>query len=671
MEKGALRNIPFALALVICFLITASSFATTGSGVNRVVDILFEADGARETITIVTERDVDMTSVPEHATDRVVLEATELDPGIFGKEILIEGALVSRLVPTVGAGTTRFELVLSKPAGHRVEVTGHTVIVTVDPSLAATAPVVEMPGLEIDLAADLPELNAADAIAGLVVSVPVVADQVSGISPALEPEPEPLSADQIVVEAAAPVIVAQAEMEEPAAAAAGPMGTREPDAGAATRDVVVDQMDAARVYDMRSPAGKYKGKPISLDFKEMDIRDVFITIAQVSGFNIVLDPDVSGTITIRLDKVPWDQALDVILKNQGLDKEIDGNVMRIANMTKLRDERVLLRQMEEAKERIRPRETRIVYLSYAKTKDIAGLAGKMLSGRGDIITDPRTNSLIVVDVPESIDKVIRLVKILDVRTKQVYIDAQLVTTSKDFSRSLGIQWGGNFVADAAHGNTTGYRFPNNYTVGADGGEEDGYAVNFPGGDQILNLQFGNIMDTLKLRMALSTAESEGITKIISNPRVTTADNTTANIESGVQLPYSTVSAEGTQTNFVSATLRLAVTPHVTHEGYISMDVETNKNAPDYSNSSASGTPILTNSASTQVLIRDGDTLVIGGLNESTFGDSQSRIPLIHQIPVLGWLFKNKIKNSKFTDLLIFITPQVLEWGEQVPVTGQF
>ncbi len=472
--------------------------------------------------------------------------------------------------------------------------------------------------------------------------------------------------DDLVVETATePIKTAQATVDEIDAAQGATSTTR------------IRVLEAEEIYQMERPE-KYVGKPISLDFKEIDILDVLRIIAEVSGFNVVVDPDVSGQMTIKLNNVPWDQALDVILKNQGLGKEITGNVMRIANVAKLRDEAILERQMQEAKQSAIPRESRVVYLSYANADTMGELLREgVLSERGRIIIDQRTNTMVLIDVPEYLDKALKLVKILDIQTKQVHINGQIITTAKDFNREFGIQWGGKFTADAYHGNTTGYRFPNNYAVDLEGGQEGGYAVNLPVGTQpLLGLTFGNVMDTLKLRMAISATESEGLTKIISNPRITTSDNQMAEIESGVQLPFSTRSSEGwVQTQFVAATLRLSVTPHITNDDFVSMYLEANKDSPDYARSGtfggASGTPIITNRATTNVLVKDGDTIVIGGLNESTVGDSETRVPFLGKIPILGWLFKSRGIENQYSDLLIFITPTIVRHGNQEVLAEEF
>ncbi|MBN1551972.1 type IV pilus secretin PilQ, partial [bacterium] len=291
----------------------------------------------------------------------------------------------------------------------------------------------------------------------------------------------------------------------------------------------------------------------------------------------------------------------------------------------------------------------------------------------------RVNALIIRDIAENLDNVTNLIRVLDVRTRQVALNSQIVVTSKSFSRNLGIQWGGRFVADAQHGNTTRYRFPNNYGIdfsqsapsnagthpGWEATDGSGYAVNLPSGNTLVAFSFGNVMDTLKLNLALSAAESEGLTKTIAHPRVTTANNETASISSGYQIPYQVDSGDkGVNIEFQDAVTSLNVTPHITNDNWIGMNVQITRNFPGPS--FGGGPPsIFTNSATTKVLVKDGDTLVIGGLNESSFTNANDKIPFLHKIPIIGILFKNDRKETSFSDLLFFITPQILEEGEQV------
>ncbi len=462
--------------------------------------------------------------------------------------------------------------------------------------------------------------------------------------------------------------------ESPAAAAETAMAESMPEPAPASTGQNIT--DASTLYGMTT-TNKYKGKPIYLDLKDADLLDIFRLIAEVSGFNVVVDPDVNGRITIRMDEVPWDQALEVILKNQSLGKEIEGNIMRIARNEKLRDENILKEQLENAKRRAVPIETVILYLSYADINMMEKSVQVFLTERGSIQKDVRVNAMIIRDTRNTLDQIMEMIKILDVRTRQVALNAQIVVTSKSFTRDLGIAWGGKFVADAVHGNTTRYRFPNNYAIDFTGSSDPStapdnkYAVNLPKGDVLLGLSFGNILDTLKLNALLSASESEGLSKTISHPRVTTANNQAASLSSGVSIPY-TVNVGDSPTgriNILDAKTSIVITPHITNDNWISMNINLTR---DFPGANTDAGPIINrNNATTQVLVKDGDTLVIGGLNETQFGDSSDRIPWLSQIPILGYLFKNSSKQNNFKDLLFFITPQILEEGERVIKTETF
>ncbi|MBN1297324.1 type IV pilus secretin PilQ [bacterium] len=434
-----------------------------------------------------------------------------------------------------------------------------------------------------------------------------------------------------------------------------------------------DLTKATQVYGLQAPK-RYKGKPIFLDLKDADILDIFRLIAEVSGFNVVVDPDVSGRITLRMDNVPWDQALEVILKNQGLGREIEGNIMRIAAVKKLREEHTEKMMLEDAKRKALPIESIILYLSYADISDMESAVKTFLSERGTIMKDTRVNALIIRDIRGVLDGITDLVRILDVRTREVTLNAQIVVTAKNFARNLGIQWGGRFFADAQHGNTTGYQFPNNFSVNmTDGSDPDlaKYAVNFPSGSQLMAMTFGNVMDTLRLNLALSASENEGLTKTIARPTITTLNNESATISSGDKIPYfSNSGLEGADVTFQDATTSLDVTPHITNDDWINLEVSVTRDFPG-ENVGQAGPAIRTNSADTKVLIKDGDTLVLGGLNQSQQSLNNQRIPWLGEIPVLGWLFKNDARTSTFSDLLFFITPRILAEEDQVVRTEAF
>lgn len=408
----------------------------------------------------------------------------------------------------------------------------------------------------------------------------------------------------------------------------------------------------------------YEGVPISLDLKDADIVDIFLTMSEITGYNILVDPAVSGKkINIRMTNVPWDQALDIILKHMELGKEYTGtkteeyprgNIIRIASVQKLKQEADQRRELIESRKIAEPLITKIFYLSYANAGVMQDKLQNVMSTRGQAIIDDRTNALIITDIQDNMIKIKNMISLLDVRTKQVLIASQIVTTKKDFTRDLGIQWGGRFIADATHGNTTGYRFPNNYAI--DGTSNGGYAVNLPAGSPVLGMTLGNVLDTLQLNFLLSAGETEGLTKIISSPRVMTSDNVEAEIKTGTQIAYTIFSDRGLEAQFKDATISLKVTPHITNDNYIRMKIEAKKDSPDFS---VNPPAINTNNAKTEVLVKDGDTIVIGGLNQTTTGWNEERLPLLHRIPFLGWLFRSKSTKNAYDDLLIFISPKVV------------
>jgi type IV pilus secretin PilQ/predicted competence protein len=402
---------------------------------------------------------------------------------------------------------------------------------------------------------------------------------------------------------------------------------------------------------------EFSGAPISLDLKNIEMVELLRIFADLSNMNIIIDPGIRGRVTVRMRDVPWDQAFVTILRNQGLGFTIEGNILRVATLRRLNAEARAEQQLREAQLVAEPLNTEIVYLNYATPNQVSRVLRSQLSRRGQILTDARTNSLIIKDVQGSINRAKRLLEILDVRTKQVAINAQIVTTSKSFTRDLGIIWGGTLIADPAFGNDTGLTFPNNITTD--------FGVSLPAGSQLISFNFGNVLDTVRLSAALTASEAEGITKTISNPRIVTSDNVSASVRSGSLVPYQSSAVSGNTVVatvvFREAAVSLSVTPHVTSDNYVRMRLTISSDAPNFSIATPAGPPIETNSLSTTVLVKDGDTFVIGGLNSSTEGANENRVPFLHRIPVVGRiLFKNKRTSNAYDDLLMFVTPSVVQ-----------
>jgi len=404
---------------------------------------------------------------------------------------------------------------------------------------------------------------------------------------------------------------------------------------------------------------EYTGEPISMSLKDADVKEVLRTFARLSGLNVVIQPGVRGTVTVELEKVPWDQALDQILKINGLGYEIEGNIMRIAPVSVLEQEAKRAQALAAAQSLSLPLQTVVKRLSYSTAGEIAGLlrrGGGIMSNRGSVIVDARTNTLIIKELPTYIDTVLAVIETLDTPEPQVMIEARIVETTKQFSRSLGISWGFNGVSDQQHGNTTGLQFP--YHGTADGG----VGLLTGGANGFINLSLGNVLDTFTLNARLQAAESEGLVNILSAPKVSTMNNNAASIQSGVQLPIQTTANNTTTVQFVNATLKLQVTPHVTAEGTVMLDISVQKREPLFSFqvAGAPSAPIATKEAKTRVIVRDGATTVIGGIYKVTTDQGQDRVPGLANVPLLGHLFKNRRSRNDNDELLIFISPRVIK-----------
>ncbi len=398
---------------------------------------------------------------------------------------------------------------------------------------------------------------------------------------------------------------------------------------------------------------QFTGEPISLDLKDADIKDVFRTISQLTGLNIVIDPEVRGTVTVQLEDVPWDQALDLILKQNSLGYVLENNIMRIATTGKLQAEESDRARLAEARQAAEPTRTVIKKLSYAKAAEIVPTLQSVMSKRGAIVVDARTNTLIIREIPTYLPAVLQLIDNLDTATPQVVIESRIVETTKSLGRSLGINWSVRGKADVESGNTTNLIFPNTVLGGID--------VGLGNGPTVASLVLGNILNTFNLDVALTAAENQGLLKIISSPKVTSLTNTPALIQSGVQIPVQTTVNNTTTVIYVDATLKLDVTPQITAEGTILLTVNVTKREPAVALNLALGqnVPLTIREYRGQVLVKDGGTTVIGGIFQINDQDQNNMIPGLWKIPVLGNLFRNKTRTEKHDELLIFITPRIL------------
>lgn len=430
---------------------------------------------------------------------------------------------------------------------------------------------------------------------------------------------------------------------------------------------------------------RYRGRRIDLDFHNADIHNILRLLSEVGGVNIVTSDEVTGSVTIRMQNVPWDQALDVILQAKGLGMVRRGNLIRVAPLATLEKERELAIARQKQDVDLAPLETRLIPVSYATAAGLSPRVQELLTGRGSVSVDERTNVLIVRDTVGNLDDIEELVRTLDTQTPQVLVEARIVEATSQYSRDVGIQWGGNVLASTVTGNPTGLIFPS--TVGVTGGNFDAntptqgltpfassvsnpnFAVNLPaqtntGTGGALGLTLGSLGGTVNLNVRLSAAESTGVVRIISSPRILTLDNHEAHIAQGTLIPYSQVSAQGVQTAFQEAKLELRVTPHVTADGSISMHVKVTRDEPDFTRTSVRGDPtILKREAETHLLVDDGHTAVIGGIYTRNTGRNVDQIPFFGDIPILGVLFQRRQVRDERNELLIFLTPRIVNRAE--------
>jgi type IV pilus secretin PilQ/predicted competence protein len=418
---------------------------------------------------------------------------------------------------------------------------------------------------------------------------------------------------------------------------------------------------------------RYTGELVSLKFKDADLRDVILSLGYQFGFNVVFDPEVRGSVTCDLVSIPWDQALDLLLKQNKMGKVIEGNILRIASITTLTREDEENRKFKESRELAQPVSVKTFTLSYAKAKDVLELIKGKISARGGAIVDERTNVLVIEDVSGRLELLEKLISLFDAPNPQVSIEARIIEASSNFARNLGVQLGFKSVMDPFYGNPTNLKFPNKILidgtqipVGTEtkglGGPLGGYAINLPAPSftSALGLSFGNVADTLRIDLAISALETTGEGKIISCPTVTTQNYKQAEIIQGQQIPVQTTANFTTTTRYQNAALELRATPQITAEGTIIMDIEIQNNSADFAHLVNGIPPIITQRASTRVLVNDGGTAVIGGIYRTEDSITRENVPFLHKIPILGSLFKNMARYKTNRELLIFITPRIIK-----------
>jgi len=418
----------------------------------------------------------------------------------------------------------------------------------------------------------------------------------------------------------------------------------------------------------------YTGERLSLNFQDIEVRSVLQLLADFTGTNIVVSDTVSGSLTLRMQNVPWDQALDIVLKTKGLAKRENGNVMLIAPSEEIAAREKLELESQKQIEELAPLYSDFIQVNYAKAADIASLLksedSSLLSERGKATIDDRTNTLLVQDTAEKLGEVRKLVALLDIPVRQVLIESRIVIANNDFSRDLGVKFGlsgnssdgdkfivggGTRPGDTDFGYSPGFESPA-------GSGNSGLLVDLPVANPsgALGIALGKVGSSL-LQLELSAMQLEDRGEIVSSPRVITSNQQQATIQQGVEIPYQEASSSGaTSVSFKEAVLQLQVTPQITPDDRIIMDLQVNK---DSVGEIFGGVPSIdTRNVNTRVLVENGETLVLGGIYEQETGSQSERIPFFGSLPGVGWLFKTEAKTDQKQELLIFVTPKIIKQG---------
>ena len=632
-------------------------------------------DGSATEVSISGSGPLTYKSVQLQNPDRLVLDfagshltttekqiASNLDP--------VREIRLSQFTPEI----SRVVIDLRQPAHYNITGEGSTVTVSFDASSAA-APTTD----SATSAAPKPEAAATVAVAENAAAGPAdvpapaaalpasLTQNSSALATPAQSAQETINATRASVDTAAPA-------QPVAAPAAAPAPVSAPALPSMTASAPMSQAPAAS-----APVGKYSGEPISVNLKDVDLRDFFRLIHEISGLNVVVDPGVKGNLTIVLDDVPWDQALDIVLKNNDLDKQLDGNVLRLATKETLRKEAEENRDLAKAQAEAADVVTTTRVLSYAKSTDMATTLKKFLSSRGDIIADDRSNTLIIRDIPSTLPVMDNLIRQLDRKSQQVEIEARVVAANRSFSREIGTQFGfagapettgnQNVFGGASSVGTSPLTSPTGFTpplIVNNGGASSSSGASIPLNTNLgasvptSGFSYGFVSKNFALDMIITAAEQKGVGKLLSKPKVITQNNEKATVKQGTKIPVQTIVNNTVSVQFVDAVLELDVTPQITADGTIYMDVNVENDQIDGSIPRVQGIPAIdTQEAETKVTVNDGATVVIGGIIVTQQTTSIQQVPLIGSVPVLGNLFKHTTVNSTSQELLFFLTPRIL------------
>jgi len=656
-----------ALAVTLAVAGALAHAAATGSSTAptaRLKTISSRLDSKGASLVIdVSEPVPYLTTRPDPLT--VVLEFRNVDAQSVVKKVAADAkSPISDVTvdngDALGAPTSRVRIALVQAVPHRVRSEKNQVIVEFDRPNAKAAPYVLPPD-----AKTVPAVQGVPA-SGIGTVDPISALNLQTLTPSkpggqqtasAAPRAAAVTQNAAQNAAAAPQATQAQATQAPAAQAPAAQAPAAPAAGQAPQPT--------------NPERRYTGNPISLDFVDADLKTVLRAFAQETGLNLIIDPGVTGSVNVQLTAVPWDQALDQILRANKLGYIVDGTIVRIAPIATLAAEADDRRKLADAQANEGELRMLTKTLSYAKAEDMAPLLTKSgaLSPRGTVQIDPRTNTVIVTDLDAHLSSATDLITILDKPQPQVDIEARIVQVNKNYSRALGVQWGFQGNVSPALGNTTGLAFPNSGSVtGAtgvtQGAAQTGSVVNLPvaGATSGIGLSLGSVNGSFNLDVALTALETSGNGRVLSTPRVSTLNNVEAEMTQGVQIPLQTIANNTVTVTFKDAALTLKVTPQITAANTVIMHVSLENSTPDFARAAGPSAipPIDTQRAITTLLVNDGQTTVIGGVFSSTQQTQRDGTPGLSQIPLFSWLFKRDRVDDTSSELLIFITPHILK-----------
>jgi type IV pilus assembly protein PilQ len=674
------------LPLLATVLVAAAETQSTGTEASKRVTFQ-KVDVVRTEAGINVEITARGQVTPKLSTldrpDRVVVDLPNTVMASSRSHVIVEGNLVKGIRIGMDAQTpptTRIVVDLAQSARYEL-VPGNDNKVVLKLAPATSAKVAKTPASATTVAAAKPATAKPDMVSAAATteekSTQPVAAEFTFVEPSYSPKDTVTDKQAAEVGPSARAQSAAGRfVDRPEAVLPEPSAAMQAGAAVAAQPAVnmAAEQKAQMAQQPSTNGPKYTGEPISVNLKDVDLKDFFRLIHEISGLNVVLDPNVKGTLTIVLDDVPWDQALDIVLKNNDLSRQLEGNVLRIATVDTMRKEAESRRAEQEAEALAVDKVSVTRFLSYAHSKDVVPTIKKFLTQRGDVIADDRTNALIIQDIPAVMPGIDRLLTQLDRKTQEVEIEARVVAATRSFARDIGTQLGfgwGNSASAVGGLQTLGstptqagtqVSNPQYIVIGKPGSTQIPLFSNLPVTQPTSGLQFVNATNNYRIDFLLSLAESRGLLKILSRPRVVTQNNIQALVRQGVRVPIVTQAQLGgpPTVTYVDAFLRLTVVPQITSEGTIFLNVDVENTTPDFGRTVQGNPTLITQQATTQVLVTDGGTVVIGGVIQTQNSVNISQVPVLGNIPAVGNLFKRRSVSTSNQELIFFITPRIIQ-----------